>query len=326
MRTSIPFKRILIAAAFMAAVLFVVAAIVVWRDPYAVVRAEFDRARLFAGLSQGTLRAGGHRWAYAHRDAPASAPTVVLLHGYTGSKENWYPVASALDGRYRLLVPDLPGWGQSQREADADYGYVAQTARVAAFIRAASPRTPVVLVGHSMGGGIAGLVAARHPQLVSRVALVSASGVRFKDNRFGEQVLAGHNPFGVTDARTLSGYMGILFQDERAKPWVPWPVSEIVIARRRHDAAFEQGVLDRIGRSEESFLPWREAARIRQPALLLWCRQDKVIDASAMDLYGERIPQARKVLLDGCGHMPLMERPAEVADALRTLIEEGTPR
>ena len=80
-------------------------------------------------------------------------------------------------------------------------------------------------------------------------------------------------------------------------------------------------MLARIGRSEESLLPGQEAANIRQPALLLWCRQDAVIDASALELYAQRIPQARKVLLDGCGHMSLMERPAEVADAVVALVD-----
>ena len=84
-------------------------------------------------------------------------------------------------------------------------------------------------------------------------------------------------------------------------------------------------MLDRIGRSRESLLPGEEARQLRQPALLLWCRQDAVIDASALDIYAQRIPQARKVLLDGCGHMSLMERPRQVAEAVVKLIEpEGT--
>ena len=58
-----------------------------------------------------------------------------MLHGFTGSKENWYPLAERLRGRYRLLVPDLPGWGESERKPDADYGYVAQDARVARIHR-----------------------------------------------------------------------------------------------------------------------------------------------------------------------------------------------
>ena len=94
-----------------------------------------------------------------------------------------------------------------------------------------------------------------------------------------------------------------------------------MIGKRRADAGFEQGVLDRIGRSQESLLPGEEASRIRQPALLLWCRQDVVIDASAMEVYAQRIPQARQVLLEGCGHMSLLERPRKVADAVVALIE-----
>jgi len=320
-------SHVLVAAAVMAAALFMVAVVVVWRDPYAVVRAEFTRQRVAAGLSQASLRAAGHRWAYAYGDeAVEGAPVIVMLHGFTGSKENWYPLAERLRGRYRLRIPDLPGWGQSQRRAGQDYGFVAQAERVAAFISQVSPGEPVVLLGHSMGGGIAALVAARYPQRVARVGLLDAAGVRFRDNRFGEDVLAGRNPFAVSDQASLQRYIDTVFQDPAAKPWIPWPMSEAVIARRRRDAAFEQRVLDRIGRSDERFAPGEAAGDIDQPALLLWCRQDAVIDASALELYAARMPQAQRVLLDGCGHMSLMEQPDAVARAVQRLIEEGQPR
>lgn len=322
MRPAIRFRHVLLAAAVMAAALFVIAAIVVWRDPYAVVRAEYARARIAAGLSQASVQVGDHRWVYAYSDdAPADAPTIVMLHGFTGSKENWYRVAALLQGRYRLLIPDLPGWGQSQRRPGADYGFVAEAERVAAFLRTRAPGRPVVLLGHSMGGGIVPLVAAHHPASVSRIGMLAAAGVRFRDNQFGKDVLAGHNPFGVEDARTLRRYLDILFASSQAQPWIPWPVSEVVIAKRRHDARFEQSVLDRIGRSDERFAPASAARNVRQPALLLWCRQDEVIDASAMELFAALMPQARKVLLEGCGHMSLMEQPENVASAIEELIE-----
>ena len=293
-------------------------------DPWLLVRAEFARQRITAGLSSAELHADGHRWVYAYRQAAtADAPTVVMLHGFTGSKENWYPLARELRGRYRLLIPDLPGWGQSERKPGAVYGFSEQAGHVAAFIRAASPDAPVVLLGHSMGGGIAAMTAARHPQLVSRVGLLDAAGVRFRDNRFGIDVLAGRNPFAVEDAASLQRYIDTVFHLEDAKPFLPWPASAALIDKRSADAAFEQGVLDRIGRSEDSLLPGELATRIRQPTLLLWCRQDAVIDASALELYAQRIPQARKVLLDGCGHMSLMERPREVANAVVALVEDA---
>jgi pimeloyl-ACP methyl ester carboxylesterase len=113
---------------------------------------------------------------------------------------------------------------------------------------------------------------------------------------------------------------------EAAKPYIPWPASRALIGWRRQQSQFKQAVLDRIGRSDERFLPGEAAARIDQPALLLWCRQDAVIDASAMDLYGEQMPQASKVLLEGCGHMSIIEKPDEVAAAVDFLIKDGKPR
>jgi pimeloyl-ACP methyl ester carboxylesterase len=309
------------AATLVAAVLLAAIAVVAW-NPYLLVRGEFARQRIVAGLSQHSVEAAGFRWVYAEREADiANAPTIVMIHGFTGSKENWYPLARELRGRYRLVIPDLPGWGASERKPGDDYGFVAQAERVAAFIRVVSPNRPVVLLGHSMGGGIAALVAARHPQLVSRVGLFDAAGVRFKDNPFGIDVLAGKNPFAVDDAASLRRYLDVLFFDKSKAPWIPWPASAGFIRHRRADAAFEQSVLDRIGRGPERFLPGDEAANIHQPALLLWCRQDAVIDASALDLYAARMPQARKVLLDGCGHMSITEQPHNVAVAVVNLIE-----
>ena len=311
-------------AALLLIAIAAIAASALWRDPFLLVRGEFARQRVVAGLSRATVEAAGHRWVYAQREADdADAPTIVMIHGFTGSKENWYPLAHELGGRYRLLIPDLPGWGESERKPGAVYGFPEQAANVDAFIRAASPGAPVILLGHSMGGGIAALAAVRYPRGIAKVGLLDAAGVRFKDNQFGLDVLAGKNPFGVDDQASLQRYLDTVFLDASAKPWLPWPASTGLIRKRIADADFERGVLDRIGRSEESLLPGEEAARIRQPVLLLWCRQDAVIDASALDLYAQRIPQARKVLLDGCGHMSLMERPRQVAAAVVDLVLES---
>ena len=300
-----------------------IAAIVLWRDPFLLVRGEFARQRVVAGLSRATVEAAGHRWVYAQREADAAdAPTIVMIHGFTGSKENWYPLARELGGRYRLLIPDLPGWGESERRPGAVYGFPEQAAHVDAFIRALSPGKPVVLLGHSMGGGIAALAAARYPRDIAKVGLFDAAGVRFKDNRFGLDVLAGRNPFAVDDEASLQRYIDIVFHVPEAKPWLPWPASTGLIRKRIAEADFERGVLDRIGRSDEALLPGEEAARIRQPALLLWCKQDAVIDASALALYAQRIPQARTRLLLHSGHMTLMEEPGAVAEALIELVEE----
>ena len=305
---------------------------VVATNPFLLVRAQFERQRVIAGLDEAQATVADHRWVYAFSDeAPAGAPTVVMLHGFTGSQENWYPVAERLRGQVRLLVPDLPGWGESQRKPGADYGFVAQAERVAAFIEQVARRpgqqdSEIVLLGHSMGGGIAALIAARYPHLVDRVGLLDAAGVRFDDNQFGRDVLAGHNPFSVADRDSLRRYIDTVFNREASKPWIPWPASRGLIAYRRDAAAFEQSVLDGIGRGPERFAPGDAAAHIQQPVLLLWGRYDRVIDPSAMDLFADKMPQATKVLVDDCGHMCLMEQPATVAAAVTLLIERGQAR
>lgn len=243
-------------------------------------------------------------------------PTLVLLHGFTGSKENWLALIGRLAQHHHVLAPDLPGWGASAREAGADYGYAAQADRIAAWIAMLDGR-PVDLVGHSMGGGIAAVFAARHPELVSRLVLMDAGGALFRENDFGLAVLRGENPFGVSDRESLDRYLGTVFVQP---PLVPWPADRALIARRIADAGFEDAVLDRIGRGPDAFLPSSEAARIRQPTLLLWCRGDQVIDASAADVYRAAIPQSQTVLLDGCNHMPMMEQPEATVLALEEFL------
>jgi pimeloyl-ACP methyl ester carboxylesterase len=165
-----------------------------------------------------------------------------------------------------------------------------------------------------MGGQIVGLLAARSPQAVGPIVLMDAAGVPFKANGFGRDVLEGRNPFEVRSRADLHRYLGIVFTDP---PFVPWPADRALVQRRVRDVAFEQAVLDRIGRGPEALQLARELRAIRSPVLLLWCRDDKVIDASAADVFAAGLPDSRTVLLDGCGHMPMMAAPGEVAKVLR---------
>jgi pimeloyl-ACP methyl ester carboxylesterase len=101
---------------------------------------------------------------------------------------------------------------------------------------------------------------------------------------------------------------------------VPWPADRALIARRQRDALFEQQVLDAIGRGPEAFALQQEMGNIAAPTLLLWCRDDQVIDVSSAEIFHQGLRQSRTVLLAGCGHMPMMAQPAQVAEALRAFL------
>lgn len=287
--------------------------------PERVLQAEFARQRWLAGADLRTYDVAGHRWVavVAGEDrAAADKPLVVFVHGFVGSKENWLPVMRELGRTHRLIAPDLPGWGDSERHDDADYGPVAQTERLAQFLRGLGEK-PALLVGHSMGGQLVGMLAARHPELVDRVALMSSAGVTFEENAFANAVLAGQNPYQVTTRADLKRFLGIVFADP---PFVPWPANEALVRKRRADAAFEQRVLDAIGRGPEALMLERELGAIRAPVLLMWCRDDKVIDVSAADTFRKGLADSTTVLLSGCGHMPLMAQPRQVSEAFVTFL------
>ena len=283
--------------------------------PEKVLQAEFARQRWLANAEVRDIQAAEHRWSVLEAGDP-DKPLLVLVHGFVGSKENWLPLMRELGKTHHIVAPDLPGWGDSERKPGADYGPVAQMQRLAAFLRTLK-RKPALLVGHSMGGQIVGLLAARQPGLVERIALMSSAGVRFEENAFANAVLAGENPYQVTSRAELKRFLGIVFTDP---PFVPWPADEAMVRRRRADAAFEQQVLEQIGRGPDALVLEDELGNIRAPVLLLWCRDDKVIDVSAAETFRRGLAQSTTVILSGCGHMPLMAQPRQVAEAVTSFL------
>lgn len=272
-----------------------------------------ERLRVRARVRRVALADGEVVYLKAGR---GSGVPVLYVHGFTGMKENWLALMAGM-GRVQVqYAPDLPGWGDSERRAGLDYGYAAQAERLVQFIDRVIGG-PVDLVGHSMGGGIAAVLAARHPDKVRRLVLLDAAGVRFADNPFGQAVLDGHNPFAVTDLASLQCYLALVLDHP---PRMPRRLARWMVRQRIADAGFERAVLDRIGRGPDAFLPEREAPAITMPTLLLWCRDDRVVDPSAAAIYAAIIRDSRIVLVDGSGHMPMLESTAATVAALKEFL------
>jgi len=274
--------------------------------------AEYGRLRWLAQADVRELEAAEHRWSYLES---GEGPLVVLVHGFTGSKENWLPLMRELRHDYRVIAPDLPGWNESERVEGENYGPSAQATRLKAFV--ATLDEPVVLLGgHSMGGHIVGLAAASDPTVAPRLLLMSSAGVEFELNAFAREVQAGRHPFGVRSRADLHRYLGLVFTDP---PWVPWPADEALAKRRERSYAFEESVLARLGGEEATSLQ-PKLSQIPQPVLLLWCSDDRVIDLSAELSFRTGLPRSRSRVLEGCGHMPLMAAPVAVAEAIREFV------
>jgi pimeloyl-ACP methyl ester carboxylesterase len=121
----------------------------------------------------GVVRIAYHQFSPPH---PDNAPWVVLLHGSPGSGAVLQPMAPTLDQRFRVLIPDLPGFGVSSRGIP-DYSMRAHAAYVIALLdRLGIERAHIV--GFSMGGGVALEVMDQAPDRVQSLTMLSAIGVQ----------------------------------------------------------------------------------------------------------------------------------------------------
>jgi abhydrolase domain-containing protein 6 len=278
--------------------------------PEQALKAEYARQRMMAGAEVRYKVVDGEPWFYLEA---GKGDLIVLVHGYTGSKENWLPVIGQLAKSHRVIAVDLPGWGESTPKADQDYGPVAQAARLSAFIQTENP--PVALLaGHSMGGMISGLLSVDHPEQIQRLVLISSAGVVFEENEFARQVQAGNNPFATYNVDAYQKFLdNYLFVKT---PYIPKPMLSVLINQRAARRTFEEKVFGQIRLGPEAFLLQERLPQIARPVGLLWCDQDKIIDPSAAAVFAEGLKTSDTEILTDCGHMPMMEQPEPVAKFL----------
>ncbi len=263
-------------------------------------------------LQAHNVEINGVRWVYYQG---GRGPTLILLHGFGGSAMDWLPTAKYLVGNFHLLIPDLPGYGQSSSVPVAEGGIHGEAQALAGFVRALHIKH-FGLVGHSMGGAIAGVYAANHPQQVFGLALLDSAGLPFKLNAFAKEVLAGKNPFAYTDRAGFQNLLDLVFLHP---PKLLGRIEDVFINRNRRRHAFMLGVLEQLRKPANATVLVPLLPHLQMPVLGLWCRQDRVIPPDAMQALRQGLRQATQIdmtLLNDCGHMSIIEKPHETAQAI----------
>lgn len=280
--------------------------------PQWLLNANYAREAMAAQLDKKSVQAGDTRWSYYEG---GNGPTIVLLHGFADSKTVWLDVAKQLTPHFHLVIPDLPGWGESSRDMGANYDIDAQAARLQDFVQALGLGR-FMLVGHSMGGAIAGVYAAEHPEHVSSLALLDSFGLKFNQNAFARESLAGTDPFAFSDRAGFWRATDLVFAK---RPDVPGRFVDALVARNVKDHAFMAKVFDELREPSQYLAVQNRLDKLTMPVLGLWCNGDKVIDISAMDSLRSGLVHASGIsasTLIGCGHMPELEKPEETAQIL----------
>ncbi|RLO07940.1 hypothetical protein DYB28_004918 [Aphanomyces astaci] len=308
-----------------------------------------QRRRSKLGVAVRSVRAGGYTWSYLDNSS-SSRVTVVFIHGFSSEKDTWLNIMGYLAQPARLLAPDLPGHGATTPSSPFhNYSVGAQVRNLLTFLdKTVGPDIPVHLVGHSMGGLIAGVFAATFPHLVSSVTLLCPAGISMPTR---SPVLAMLEDTGVNlmQATTVDAMQTLLWYAE-AKPGHPissrrnttsssfhhnhlaTPSSHKLRTRSnrflsrfyaKHQADRKQ-VVDKI---LSDMLPERTTledrlADIEAPTLVLWGSDDQILDVSCVDNI-HRHEWINTVVVAGCGHTLPQRRPEVCAAYIVQMIQRS---
>lgn len=264
--------------------------------------------------------------AIATRSAPISNGTlsynsvgtgqpILLLHGLFASKEQWNSMICQLsEAGYRVIAPDLPGYGNSTLVATRDYTLDHQVVLLHQLTNQLGIRSFDV-AGSSMGGAIATLYSKRYPEQVRSLAFIgSPLGVTNWAWSVRNSIFNGINPFIPITSEQFDLEISLLFV---TPPTIPDSVkTERVndyITRNRH----YQKIWD-IVNLYDNVLCQRRSTQL--PTLAIWGREDKIYDIRGADRLQRCIPQTQVIRLPKAGHLLLMENSEEAtADYLRFL-------
>jgi pimeloyl-ACP methyl ester carboxylesterase len=216
------------------------------------------------------------------RRVAGSGPPLVLVHGLSGSWRWWSGALDALAEVREVHLLDVSAPPARAAEAVLAWTEEAGLERFG-------------LIGHSLGGAAAARVAARSDR-VSELVLVSAVGMPA-----GRSLLGYGLPLAAALRTSSPAFLRTLTLD--AARWGAPRLLAGALYATRADIR-------------------EEARAIRAPTLLVWGTRDPLVPPTLAAAWGEAIPHARLVEIDGAGHVPMVERPAEFASAVREFLDE----
>ena len=277
---------------------------------------------------------------------PADAPRerALYVHGLGGASTNWTDLAALLAVRFDGYALDLPGFGRSAPPPRYSiHRHVQAVVDVLEWV-VAQPGpgrgAPVHLVGNSLGGLVSVWVAARRPDLVATLTLISAAMPVYRvpaafDRAIalvllpGVPALAERRLAGASPEQRVRGLLQMCFGDPSRVPRER--VEEAVEEMRQRDeqpwagqalTRSLRGLMTsylRVGRANA----WRMARSVRAPSLVVWGDRDKLVDPRLAPRLAAALPDARLQVQAGIGHLAMLEAPEPTARVVLALAEDA---
>ena len=253
---------------------------------------------------------------------------IVFVHGLSGSWPNWLEQLAVFASTHRVIAMDLPGFGHSPmpNQDITISGY----ARILDGLCAVLGIDAATVVGNSMGGFVSAELAIAFPQRVERLVLVSAAGISTYQHREVQRI----EPYLRRLAPMLAAYTGwtAARSDWMARRPGLRNITLGTVTRHpsRLPAALAAEQLRGAGKpgfmqALRANIDYPIAERLPEiacPTLIVWGAEDKIIPVGDADMFERLIPNSRKVVFEGTGHMAMLERPTTFNGLLEEFMAE----
>jgi pimeloyl-ACP methyl ester carboxylesterase len=253
------------------------------------------------------------------------APPIILIHGFISSNLVWNEVFLPLaNAGFRVIAPDLPGYGYSDKPSDGRYTIDAQAYAVLGLMDRLGI-DQATIVGASYGGAIAATIALDYAERVAKLILVGAVSNDQPKKKLLLR-LAGVPLLGDIATPLFLGSRWILrkrTQDVYRR--LGYPLDERKLEARHHllETANTHRAMIRTIRRWEADRISREASLIRQPTLLVWGEADTHIPISEAFRLRDAIPNSRLTVFRNCGHLPPTEYPEKFVEVVAGFCKAG---
>ena len=266
------------------------------------------------GMVQKSIAVDGRNWPY-REGGDASKPLLLLVHGFAGDKDNWSMIAPYLTRDYHVIAPDLPGFGENERNPDLAYDLQAQTARLKAFADALGLSRPHI-GGNSMGGWIALRYAIDYPDALASLILLNNAGVNGANESELQKQAANedYNPLVLANLEDADRLVAMVVHKP---PHIPARLKPVLYAdglkyRDQLDTIFwviategrDHPLNDRLG-------------EVKVPTLIIWGRHDKLLDVSCVPVLEAGIAGSVSHIFEHVGHVPMIEDPKATAAVIK---------
>jgi abhydrolase domain-containing protein 6 len=271
--------------------------------------------RRYAGVKRREAQVGDHRWVYLDG---GKGEVILFVHGYGMEKDGWDVFLKHWSCAYRVIVPDLPGFGETMRIDSFVYDVPHQVKRLDRFLNALG--IPCFhLAGISMGGAIAAYYAGEHPDKVKSLFLMAPAGVisRVPSAAWREYREKGNI---VLLYESMEGFDHLLDMVFCKKPFVPRSIKRYFARKGALEYRFREKILRDLETGGVAILENR-LAKVQAPTLLIWGEDDRILHVSGVEKFGSALRNCRTVLLGKCGHVVFFDQPEATRRAYRDFLK-----